>query len=486
MILATHKLAGIASLGLLAGCATAGADYIPPSDRAPPAFAAQPAGVQAAEVEARWWRSFNDPALDTLIARALAANLDARLALARLEEARALARGARAERWPGGGINASYQRRRLADLERFPGLPREVDFLRVGGEADWEIDLFGRVGRSIEAAEAEVGGAQALLNAVRAAVAADVASRYFDLRGAEAGLRVAQASIANQRRSLDVTRRLAAAGAGARLDIIRAEAQLRAVEARVPDIGRDAAVARHALAVLLGEAPQTFAGPAPTPAGLPQIAKIAVGTPADLLRRRPDIRAAERGLAAANARAGAARAELFPEVRLTGFIGLLAGSLGDLFSGGALSFGAGPALSWGVFDLPRLRAQVGAADARTDAALTDYHRTVLNALREVEDALVTYGAVREELARQAARVGASREAARMAAIGFREGEGQFLDVLDAERSLVEAEAALVDAQARHLLSVVGVYRALGGGWEVCTAPGGVDCPTARPRQATRR
>ncbi len=474
----SHRLSPYLLLALLGGCTTAGRNYAPPQVAPPQAYAAQPAGVIQAEAEARWWRTFSDPALDQLISRALAANLDTRLAIARLEEARALARGARADRLPGGGLEASYQRRRLADLERFGTAPRDGDVFQTGAQADWEIDLFGRVRRSVEAAEAEVGGAAALLRGARVAVAADVASRYFELRGAEAALRVAHASIANQRRSLEVTRKLAAAGAGARLDIVRAEAQLSAVEATVPPIEQQISVARHALAVLLGEAPQNFAEPIGTPAGLPQVASIAVGTPDELLRRRPDIQAAERALAATNARAGAARAELFPSVRLTGVIGLLAGSLGNLMSGGALSFAAGPTLQWGLFDLPRLRAQVGAADARTDGALVNYHRTVLSALREVEDSLVTYGAVRSRLARLAEQAAASREAARMASVRFRAGEGQFLDVLDAERTLVETEASLVEAQAQHLLSVVGIYRALGGGWEVCNVPGGPDCATS--------
>lgn len=478
-----RHLAPLLALTALAGCATAGADYTPPAASVPSAFVSEPAGVDQTAIEARWWRTFGDPELDRLITSALAANLDAKLAVARLAEARALAGAARAERLPGGGADASYQRRRLADLERFGTAPRGGDVLRLGTAADWEIDLFGRVGRSIEAAEAEVGGAAAVLRAARVAVAADVANRYFELRGGEAALTVARNAIANQRRSLEVTRKLADAGAGARLDIVRAEAQLRAVEATVPDIERQIAVARNALAVLLGEPPQFFAGPATPPGDLPQLASLSVGTPEALLRRRPDIAAAERRLAAANARAGAARAELFPSVRLTGFIGLLAGGLGSLVSGGALAFSAGPALDWGVFDLPRLRAQVGAADARTDAALIDYRRTVLNALREVEDALVAYGAIRTQMARLAEQTTASREAARLASIGFREGEGQYLEVLDAERTLVEAEAGLIEAQARHLLSVVGIYRALGGGWEVCILPGGPDCVIDVPERA---
>lgn len=461
----------------LASCATPGHDYASPSFDAPDAFAAASAGVSDAAVEAAWWSVFGAPALNGLIAEALAANLDARLALARLEEARALSGVARAGLLPGGGVDASYQRRRFADVERFGSLSRGGDSVRLGAEAGWEIDLFGRVRRSIEAAEAEVGGAEALLRAARVAIAADVASRYVELRSNEAGLEIARRQIEVQRRSLELTRKLERAGAGARFDIVRAEAQLRAVEATLPPYEQRIATARHALAVLLGQTPQELILPTTPISNFPQITQISVGTPGDLLRRRPDIAAAERSLAAATARQGVAEAELFPSVRLTGFIGLLAGGFGSLLSGDAFAFSAGPALDWGVFDLPRLRAQVRVADARTDAALVSYHRAVLVALRDVEDALAVYGAVRQRLARLSEQVIASREAARLASVRFRAGEGQFLDVLDAERTLYEAEGTLVDARAQHLLSVVGIHRALGGGWQVCEFPGTAYCGT---------
>ncbi len=472
------KLSPAVLLGL-AGCATAGSNYVPPSIEAPGAYAAQPVGIGGTSAEAAWWHQFGDPALDSLIAEALAANLDARLAVARLDEARALAGVSRAGRLPGGGVDASYQRRRLADAERPGGQPREGDALRLGAEASWEVDLFGRVRRGVEAAEAEVGGAEALLRAARAAVTAGVAGHYFELRGSEAALAIAHRQIETQRRSLDVTRKLERAGAGARFDVVRAEAALSAVEATLPGIEQRIGTARHALAVLLGQTPQNFVGPAVATTSLPHIAQIGVGAPADLLRRRPDIAAAERTLAAATARRGVAEADLFPTVRLSGFIGLLAGGFESLFTGGAVAFAGGPSLDWGVFDMPRLRAQVRVADARTDAALIDYHRTVLIALRDVEDALTAYGAIRTGLAMRDQQVGASREAARMAAVRFREGEGQYLDVLDAERSLYEAEATLVAARTDHLLSVVEIHRALGGGWEVCEGVGSPNCTGGR-------
>jgi len=469
------KLSPAALLLGLAGCATSGSHYVPPLIEAPDAYAAQLAGVAATSAEAAWWRQFGDPALDGLIAEALAANLDARLAIARLDEARALAGVSRAGQFPGGGVDASYQRRHLADAERPGGQPREGDALRLGAEASWEIDLFGRVRRGVEAAEAEVGSAEALLRSARAAVTADVASRYFELRGSEAALAIAHRQIETQRRSLEVTQKLEGAGAGARFDIVRAEAALSEVEATLPGIEQRIGTARHALAVLLGQTPQSFVGPAAATTSLPQIEKIGVGAPADLLRRRPDIAAAERALAAATARRGVAEADLFPTVRLSGFIGILAGGFESLFTGGALAFAGGPSIDWDVFDMPRLRAQVRAADARTDAALIDYHRTVLIALRDVEDALTAYGAVRTGLAMRDRQIDASREAARMASVRFREGEGQYLDVLDAERSLYQAEATLAAARTAHLLSVVEIHRALGGGWEVCETANTATC-----------
>lgn len=466
----------------LAGCATAGHDYFPPPLEAPVAYAAQPAGVSNNSIETAWWSLFRDPALDALITEALAANLDARLAVARLDEARALARVSRAGLLPSGSVGASYQRRRLADTERPGGQARESDTLRLGAEVSWEIDLFGRVRRGAEAAGAEVGGAEALLRSARAAVVADVASRYFELRGNEAALTTAHRQVEIQRRSVELTRKLEAAGAGARFDIIRAEARLSAVEAVLPQHEQRISAAHNALAVLLGRPPQGFKGPGPSAPGtkLPQVAKISVGTPAELLRRRPDIAAAERTLAATHARLGIARADLFPTVRLTGFIGLLTGGFGSLFTSGALAFSGGPALDWGVFDMARLRAQVGVADARADAALIEYHRTVLTALREVEDALSAYGAVRTRLASLTEQATASREAARMASVRFREGEGQYLDVLEAERTLYEAEAMLIDARAQHLVTVVEIYRSLGGGWEVCETPNGPSCIREEP------
>ncbi|MGQ3066124.1 MAG: TolC family protein, partial [Sphingopyxis sp.] len=194
MILIAKLSPAILLVGL-AGCAAVGPDYVPPRIEAPGAYAAQPAGIGGASAEAAWWRQFGDPALDALIAEALAANLDARLAVARLDEARALAGVSRAARLPGGGVAAGYQRRREADVERAGGQPREGDALRAGAEASWEIDLFGRVRRGVEAAEAEVGGAEAALRSVRAAVTADVASHYFELRGSEAAFAIAHRQI---------------------------------------------------------------------------------------------------------------------------------------------------------------------------------------------------------------------------------------------------------------------------------------------------
>lgn len=450
---------------LLAGCAaTTTPRPAIVAAAVPPSFGLQPAGISPEEVERRWWAQFRDPVLDALVTRALANNLAARIAAARVEEARALMRAAGAARLPTGGVDASVQQRRFSEAETFGQPARSATVIQLGTSASWEADLFGRTRRGIEAARAELGGAEALLAAARASVIADVAANYLELRASEAGQRVALEAVRTQQRSLATIQKLVRAGSVSRLDLVRAEAEVRSAEARLPDFERRSRIAANAIAVLIGEAPQTFALAEGTRTGPGGLTRLSIGSPAELLRRRPDVLAAERQVAALSARAAASRADLFPSVRITGVLQLITTSIGNLFTGRALSFATGPSISWSLFDLPRLRAQVGAADARTEGAIANYQATVFRALGEVEDALAAYQAVQQELVVLQRQVTASQEAARLAEIGFRYGEGDFLGVLDAKRQAVSARAALVQAEGRHLLSIVGVYRALGGGW----------------------
>ncbi|ATQ41688.1 efflux transporter outer membrane subunit [Caulobacter mirabilis] len=453
---------------LLGGCVAVGPDYSPPPMATPTSFGEAPSGVSPDAVEATWWRAFDEPMLDGLIRRALAANLDVGIAAARVEEARALLRETRRDGLASGGVAASHERRRRSQSERSAGGPAEIETYRGVVDASWEIDLFGRVRRSTEAATAEVGSREALLRGVQASVAAEVAAVWFELRGAEAELAMVGEISASQRQSLQVTERLQAAGAATAFDRLRAETLLRDVEAAAPELERRRAAAANALAVLVGETPQAFRPPlaAPSREAL-TVQTIAVGNPGELLARRQDIAAAERRLAAATARIGAATADLYPRIEVQGSIGLLAGSLDAIDGPGADSWFISPILRWALLDSGRVRARIAASEARAREALIAYDRTVLLALRETDDAFKAYGAASMILRSRLQEAAASREAARLARLRFAGGEGDYLDVLDAERSDFASQRSLAVARTDQRLAVVSIYKALGGGWEVC-------------------
>lgn len=397
---------------------------MPPSPPLPATFGKPLPGIAAGQVEAAWWRAFDDPALDALIGRALAANHDIGAAAARVDQARAVLRENRQGFWPEGGAAASYERRRRSEVETSFGEPRETDAYRAAVDASWEIDLFGRVRRSVEAAAADAGSAQALLRGVQASVAAEVAAAYFELRGLEAELAVVKELRANQRASLGVVERLQAAGSANELDRLRAEALLRTVEVTAPELERRRAAAINALAILTGRQPQGFSPPTAMPAGEPlTLRSIAVGEPAELLRRRPDIAAAERRLAAATARVGVATADLYPRVEVQGSIGLLAGSLEALGGAGAVSWFIAPIVRWAFLDLGRVRARIDAGEARAREALIVYDQTVLRALQETANAFEAYGAAGATVALRLKEAAANREAARLARLRFASGGG---------------------------------------------------------------
>lgn len=453
---------------LLAGCVTVGPDYAPPPPATPASFGETPAGVGPGAVEAIWWRAFEEPALEALIGQALTANHDVGIAAARVAEARALLRETRRDYLPTGGVSASQEQRRRGAVERPAGAPAETETYRVAVDAQWEIDLFGRLRRSTEAAVAEAGSREALLRGVRAGVAAEVAATWFELRGVEAELAVVDEITRRQSESLRVVERLQAAGSANELDRLRAEALLRNVEAATPELVRRQAAAVNALAVLVGETPQGFRPPKATPpSGAPALRTIAVGQPADLLARRPDVAAAERQLAAATARIGVATADLYPQVQVQGSIGLLSGRLDALGDGGAESWFISPVLRWALLDTGRVRARIAASEARARAALLAYDQTVLRALRETDDAFKAYGASGDMLRLRVQEAAASGEAARLARLRFAGGEGLYLEVLDAERSDFASLRSLAVARTNHRLAVVSIHKALGGGWDVC-------------------
>jgi len=464
----------------LSGCVAVGPDYAPPASAAArlPASFRLPAGLDPGSAEVMWWRSFGDPVLVTLVERALAANHDVAIAVARLDESRAILGETRQNFMPSAQVAFGHEKRRRSEVETAPGQARQTDTYRGAIDASWEIDLFGRVRRSVQAAQAQVGSREALLHGVQAAVAAAVAAAWFELCGAEAELVVAAEISGRQRASLGLIERMAGAGAASEFDRLRVEAALRNAEAVVPELQRRLAASRNALAVLLGETPQTFALPAAAPlSGTLAVRTIAVGDPAALLRRRADIAAAERQLAAAAARIGIETAALYPDIQVQGSIGFVAGSLDALGERGTQASLIGPVIRWNLLDRGRARARIAASEARTREALLTYDQTVLRALQETDDAFKAYEAAGSVLERRLLESAASREAARLARLQFSAGEGIYLDVLEAERSDFTSRRALAAARTDHQLALVGIYKALGGGWEVC-ALANQDCSGA--------
>jgi multidrug efflux system outer membrane protein len=358
--------------------------------------------------------------------------------------------------------------RNLDAAEQLPGVDmrdREFDASQAGFDGLWELDLFGRVRRNVEAARADVGVSAATVRDARVSVIAEVARDYFILRGLQDQLALTQRNAENQFNTLKLTRNRLEAGRGNQLDTARAEAQWQTTLASIPSLEAAIATTMYRLSVLTGRQPTalnaTLAPPAPPPA-LPLI--NAIGTPEQLLRRRPDVRVAERRLAGATARIGVATADLFPKVTLTGEVGYLAPTFSELGASDSRFFSLGPSISWAAFDLGRVRARIGSARALTDAALAAYESAVLGALEDTEGALINYG--RSQTRRDALRVAAaaSDKAADLAQKRFEGGLIDFLEVLDAERTALSAELLLSQSRTDAATSLVAVYKALGAGW----------------------
>ncbi len=477
---------------MLSACASVGPDFYPPSPPRLPSAAAFPGDFGASSaalvpgaIDAEWWRSFDDPALTALIQRAWAANHDIGRAAARLDEARALLRESRQGFLPQGSAGVGHENRRRGAVETAPGQARRSETYRAAIDASWEIDLFGRVRRASEAAQADAGSREALLRDVQASVAAAVAATWFELSGLDAELGVVAAITQSQRDSLALVEGLENAGAASGFDRLRAEAALRSVEVVAPELERRRAVAFNALALLLGETPQTFVAPVPStaPHAL-EVRRIIVGDPAALLARRPDIEAAELRLAAATAHIGVETAGLYPQIEIQGSIGVVAGSLGSTGGSSALSSLLAPLLRWSFLDIGRVRARIAASEARAREALIHYDQTVLRALEETDNAFGAFSAAGTALQLRLQEASATSQAADLARAQFAHGEGVYLDVLEAERADFASRRALVVARTNQRLATVSIYKAIGGGWVPCTRED-VDCGGAGSRPVAR-
>ena len=458
----------VLSVAALLGACAVGPDYRAPETAATPFVAAQTAGVDEQPFEAAWWEQFQDPVLDELVERALADDLDLKIALARVTEARAVFGAARRDRWPGVSAEAA----RSESRGQQPGFTTDrvtVESYDAGLATLWELDLFGRVRRGVQAAGAEADAAVASLRDAQVLVAAEVARNYVELRGAQKRLRVARQNLGYQQETLELTQVRLELGRGSELDVASAAARFAATQATIPRLVAAETVAANRLAVLLGERPGALATQLAFREVEPHLTTLAVDSPAALLQRRPDIRAAERALAAATARIGVAKADLFPRLTLSGFIGFIAGDADELGESTSRAWSLSPVLSWAGFERGTY-AGVRVAEARTQAALAAYELAVLRALEETENAFVIYGTERQRLASVVEQAAASRTAAELARIQYREGALDFLRLLDAERTLLQAEDEVAAAEADLNASVVLIYKALGGGWEAAPAP----------------
>jgi NodT family efflux transporter outer membrane factor (OMF) lipoprotein len=456
-------LAASLALAMATACTAVGPEYEPPAIAAPAAWqnAGERAVAQAEDLSA-WWERLDDPVLAALIEEALAGSLDLRSAQARLRQARALRGAAGAERFPTVSAFASASRARASEEA---GSGRTGGFYSAGFDASWELDAFGGVRRGIEAAQADLEASEASLQNTRVSLAAEVALNYVEVRNFQALLAISRANVATQSETFQITGWRAQAGLVGAIDVEQARAQLEQTRAQIPNLETSRAQAEHRLAVLLGRAPGTLrarlaaAGPVPVPPG-----RLAIGIPADTLRQRPDLRAAERTLAAQTARIGQAEAARYPRFTLAGSIGLEALSAGALGASGAAAGSIAASAAAVIFDGGRLRRQVEAQSAVAEQALAGYEAAILAALEEVENALVSLDNSAQRAASLAAAAEAARNAALLARQRYESGLIDFLTVLDTQRSLLVIEETLAATQAQSASSLIQLYKALGGGW----------------------
>ncbi|MBA1188083.1 TolC family protein [Pseudomonas entomophila] len=455
----------------LSACAV-GPDYRAPQPEPARLDAAQgTARFDQARFESAWWHQFEDPTLDRLVQASLTGNRDLRVAFARLKAARSIREDVANDDLPVVTSGASS----TLGKGQIPGqTDRRVNSERydLGLDMAWELDLFGRIQRQLEASQAREDAAQADLRQLQVSLIAELVDAYGQLRGAQLRERIAADNLKTQQDSRRITETLRDAGVGNELDVVRAEARLAAVEASLPQLQAEQVRARNRIATLLGQRPEQLSIDL-SPQRLPAIAKaLPVGDPAQLLRRRPDIRSAERQLAAATAEVGVATADLFPRVSLSGFLGFTAGRGSQIGSSAAQAWTLAPSITWPAFDLGSVRARLRGAKAEAEGALANYEQQVLLALEESSNAFSDYGKRQQRVRALMRQSEASRKAAELASIRYREGTVDYLVLLDAERERLAAEDAQALGEVELYQGVVAIYKALGGGWDVATGSPG--------------
>ncbi len=491
----TLALAALIGTGL-SGCKV-GPNYTPPRSEAPDAFTHTGAegfgGASTIDatkaVDADWWKLLGDPVLDDLVQRAAAGNHDLRLAASRIREARAQRGVIAPQALPQIDANAGASRSRESKNTRQGSMAGgdASNLFQAGFDATWEIDVFGRVSREVEAAEADIASFEEGRRDVLVTLVSEVARNYVELRGFQQRLAIARKNIQVQQATLDLTRNRFNAGLSSDLDVAQAESSLASVQSVVPTFDAAVQAAIHRIGVLLGRRPTELLAELSPAGAIPTApATIPVGLPSDLLRRRPDIRRAEKDIAASTARIGVAAADLYPRFSLTGSFGFAADKVPSLPDASSRFWSIGPAMRWPILDWGRIRSNIAVQDARTEQSLVRYEQTVLKSFEEVENAMVNY--TREQARRQSlvSALDSDRRAFDVANRLYTSGVADFQRVLDSQRALFAGEDALSESDKQMATNLVSIYKALGGGWETLAPVEQAAAPKTVPSSFLKR
>ena len=477
--MAKTRLAVVAVALLLGGCWSLAPRYERPSIELPAQWAGS-ADRSSSAISVQWWKIYADPLLDQLVEEAFAHNANLALAVARVDEARALAGFARSENFPFADVSVNRSRDQSSlrtNVPLPPGTERKTDSYRAGLNVTYELDLWGRLRDASSAARAELLATQAARETVRIAVAAEVTQGYFAMRAYDEQITATRRSLDTRSQALALQKLRYEAGVISEFEYRQLEAEVLAARAQLPAIERNRIQQENALALLLGKSARViYAGvtidaiassdSTPTlPASI-----VPPGLPSELLLRRPDLVESEQRLIAANARIGGARAAYFPSISLTGFYGSESAVLGDLFTGAAGTWKAAVALVQPIFGFGRVTYQVDAANARQRQAVAQYQRAIQNAFREVRDAIIAQTKTREQFEAEDQRVAALTHSLRLAELRYRNGITSQLEMLDAERNLLSARLNRSEALRAQRAAIADLFKSLGGGWEFKQVP----------------
>ena len=457
------------AISMVNGCMV-GPNYHPPQPTSPPAWVGvakttgQPSVATAQPPElTQWWRQFDDPTLTALVEEAVRTNLDLQLAVARLRQSRAARGVALGGLWPAVTAAGTYQRLHTAGVTPADS---QQNLHLAGFDAVWEFDLFGGLRRNVESAGANVQAAIEGIRDVQVTLVAEVALNYIQLRGSQQEIVIAQNNLKAQQHTAEITRKRLAVGFASGLDVAIADSNVATTESKIPVFETVAQQSIYALSVLLGRPPADLLEKLSPTGNLPSVpAKIPVGLPSDLLRRRPDIHEAEAQLHAATAQIGVATADLFPKFSLTGSVTWQSNLVRTWWTGASRSFGFGPSVTWPIFQGGSIVSNIRVQKALADQAFITYQKTVLAAFQDVENALIAFANEQQHLKTLTDAVAANRKAVELSLLLYTEGQVDFLNVLVAQRSLYDSEDALVQSKTSIVTDLIALYKALGGGWE---------------------